>query len=151
MMIRYRFCFPKMIGVFLGIIILALSLNVRADDSSSSSSRFGGLYKVSSSTDPSIPATETLEYFFDFGRVIQAGKLSGNVAISVRQNPDVKVRMMAWQYFPETGKIVIGNRYAEGSRKALALGAWQMKGISNGVLLERGGYQVVLHRAAAGD
>ena len=59
--------------------------------------------------------------------------------------------MLVWQYFPETGKMVIGNPYAEGSRKAVAMGAWQMKGLPNGVLFERGSYQIVLHPADESD
>ncbi len=145
------FCFSKMIGVLVGAIIISAAVIVRADVPDATSARFGGLYKVASSTDPTIPATETREYFFDFGRGIQAENLSGSVAISVRQNPHVKIRMFVWQYFPETGKMVIGNPYAEGSRKAVAMGAWQMKGLANGVLFERGSYQIVLQRAAEGD
>lgn len=156
-MILCHFSFPKMIGALVSVIIISAAVTVRADvsdtatDTDIGTGRFGGFYKVVSSTDPSVPATETHEYFFDFGRGIQAGKLSGSVAISVRQNPNVKVRMLVWQYFPETGKMVIGNPYAEGLRKAVALGAWQMKGLPNGVLFERGSYQIVLHRADEGD
>lgn len=153
MMILCHFSFPKMIGAMVGAIIFSAAVTVRADvsDTDIGTGRFGGFYKVVSSTDPSVPATETHEYFFDFGRGIQAGKLSGSVAISVRQNPNIKVRMLVWQYFPETGKMVIGNPYAEGSRKAVALGAWQMKGLLNGVLFARGSYQIVLHRADESD
>jgi hypothetical protein len=151
MMILCHFSFPKMIGALVGAIIFSVAVTVRADVSDTDTGRFGGFYKVVSSTDPSVPATDTHEYFFDFGRGIQAGKLSGSVAMSVRQNPNVQVRMLVWQYFPETGKMVIGNPYAEGSRKAVALGAWQMKGLPNGVLFERGSYQIVLHRADESD
>lgn len=145
------FCFSKMIGVLVSATIISEAMSARADTPDATSARFGGFYKVTSSTDPTIPAAGEREYFFDFGRGIQAGKLSGSVAISVRHNPHVQIRMFAWQYFPESGKMVIGNPYAEGSRKAVALGAWQMKGLADGVLFERGGYQIVLQRAAKGD
>jgi hypothetical protein len=146
-----HFCFPKMIGALVSAIIFSAVVTVRADVFDTATGRFGGFYKVVSSTDPIVPATETHEYFFDFGRGLQSGKLSGSVAISVRENPNVKVRMLVWQYFPETGKMVIGNPYAEGSRKAVAMGAWQMKGLPNGVLFERGSYQIVLHPADESD
>jgi hypothetical protein len=122
-----------------------------ADIPDASSSRFGGIYKVTSSTDPMFPATPTREYFLDFGSGVQAGKPGGNVAVSVRENPRVSVRVMAWQYFPQDGMIVLGNRFAEGSRNAVVRGSWRMRGITNGVIFERGSYQVVLHRADPND
>ena len=67
---------------------------VTADVPDQSSGRFGGIYKVTSSNDPLFPATKTREYFLDFGRGIQANKLSGSVAVSMRRNPNVKVRIM---------------------------------------------------------
>ena len=97
------------------------------------------------------PVTRTREYFLDFGKGIQAGKLSGSVAISMRRNPNVKVRIMAWQYFPKQGSMVIGNPYSEDSRNAVARAVWKMTGGDNGVIFERGSYQVVLHRADPGD
>ena len=87
----------------------------------------------------------------DFGNGVQAGSRSGNVAVSVRENPNVKVRIMAWQYFPDQGKILIGNPFAEGSNRAIARGVWQIKPIFNGVVFERGSYRVVLHTADPGD
>ena len=145
---------PTRLGSFaalLGAVILAALATTRADIPDPSSGQFAGIYKVTSSTDPMFPATRTSEYFLDFGRGIQAGKLSGSVAVSVRQNPNVKVRIMAWQYFPEQGKIAIGNPYAEGSRNAVAKGAWRMRAIASGFVFERGNYQVVLHPADPKD
>lgn len=112
---------------------------------------FGGIYKVVSSNDPLFPATQTREYFLDFGRGVQADQSSGSVAVSVRVNPNVQVRILAWQYLPAQGRILIGNPYAKGSRKAVALGAWKMTGLANGVLFERGNHQVVLRRADPND
>ena len=106
---------------------------------------------MAASSDPMFPMSETREYFLDFGKGIQAGKLSGSVAVSMRQNPQVQVRIMAWQYFPQEGKLVIGNPYSEGSRNAVARAMWTMRGGDNGVALNRLGYQLVLHRAASGD
>lgn len=139
------------IAALMGAVILSASAPARADIPDPSSGRFGGIYKVTSSTDPLFPATKTCEYFLDFGRGIQPDKLSGSVAVSERRNPKVKVRIMAWQYFPEQGKIVMGNPFAEGSRNAVAKGAWRMTGITKGVVLDRGNYQIVLHPADPTD
>jgi len=135
---------PGRWAALVGGVIFSTSAAALADLPDRSSGRFGGIYKVTSSTDPIFPATQTREYFLDFGQGIQPGKLSGSVAVSERQNPNVKVRIMAWQYFPEQGKMLIGNPYAEGSRKAVAAGVWKMKGIGSGVLFERGSYRIVL-------
>jgi hypothetical protein len=112
---------------------------------------FRGMYKITASTDPIFPMTSNEEWFLDFGSGITAGKLSGSVAVSLRQNPNVKVRIMAWQYFPQQGSLIIGNQYAEGSDKAVAKGVWQFRSTSQGVIFERGTYQIMLERAKPGD
>ncbi len=139
--------FAALVGAVMGFAVAASP----AEFSEPTSTRFGGIYKVTSSTDPIFPTTPACEFFLDFGRGIQANKLSGSVAVSMRMNPKVKVRMFAWQYFPEQGKIVLGNPFAKGSGKAVAMGAWKMTGISDGVVFRRGSCQVVLRRAEAGD
>lgn len=130
-----------------GAAVFALSSPVGADIPDQPAWRFGGVYKVSSSSDPIFPATTKREYFLDFG----AGGQSGSVAVSVRENPHVKVRIMAWQYFPNQGEILIGNPFAEGSNRAIARGVWKMKPVLHGLLLERGGYRVILHTADPAD
>lgn len=139
------------ISVLVATVILASSTTARADPPESSSGAFGGIYKVVSSNDPIFPATKTREYFLDFGRGIRADSSSGSVAVSMRENPHVKVRIMAWEYFPDQGSILIGNPYAEGSRNAVAIGSWRIRSASKGVIFERGTYQVVLRRADPGD
>ena len=105
-------------------LVLAASAAARADDATiRPSGSLSGLYKVTSSNDPLFPASKTREYFLDFGQGIQPNRLSGNVAVSERQNPRVRVRIMAWQYFPDQRQIVIGNTYYEGSRNAVVKGA----------------------------
>ena len=136
---------------FAGAVVLFVSAAVGADIPDRSSGRFEGMYKVTSSTDPMFPVTRTREYFLDFGRGITAGKLGGKVAVSVRRNPHVQVRIMAWQYFPKQGKIVLGNSFAEGSGRAVAKAIWEMRMISRGVVFERGEYRVVLSRADPKD
>ena len=139
-------------AALVGALILSSSAPAGAEGpAAQSSGRLGGIYKVTSSTDPMFPATRTQEYFLDFGRGIQAEKLAGSVAVSQRQNPNVKVRIMVWQYFPERGMIVIGNSTAEGSRDAVVRGVWRMRDTASGVVFERGTYQVVLHRADPKD
>jgi hypothetical protein len=138
-------------SIIAAMVALSPSSVLPADIPDSSKGNFQGIYKVVSSSDPMFPATVDREYFLDFGKGIQAGKLSGSVAISMRQNPNVKVRILAWQYFPKQASMVIGNPYSEGSTKAVAKGVWRMTGAEKGVLFERGNYQVVLRRAKTGE
>ncbi len=130
---------------------MAISSAAFADIPDRTASEFRGMYKVASSSDPIFPMESGQEWFLDFGTGIQSGKTSGSVAVSLRQNPHVKVRIMAWQYFPKQEQLLIGNPYSEGSRNAVAKGAWKMSGATKGVLFERGGYKVVLHRADPSD
>lgn len=131
----------------LSAAVFALSSAASADVPDQPPARFGGVYKISSSSDPILPATAKREYFLDFG----TGGRSGNVAVSVRENPNVKVRIMAWQYFPDRREILIGNPFAEGSNRAVARGVWRIKPVFNGVILDRGGYRVVLQTADPAD
>ena len=136
-----------MIGAFT-LISTPLS---QADVPDGKSGQFRGMYKIASSSDPIFPMNSGQEWFLDFGKGIQAGTTSGSVAVSLRRNPNVKVRIMAWQYFPKQAQILIGNPYSEGSRNAVAKGSWTMSGATNGVLFEREGFRVVLHRADPSD
>jgi hypothetical protein len=113
--------------------------------------RIDGIYKVVSSSDPLFQVTGTREYFLDFGSGARRNKLSGNVAISLRQNPSVKVRIMAWEYFPAQETLLIGNPFAEGSRKAVGIGAWRVRGFSGGLVWQRGNHQIVLCRPDPGN
>ncbi len=139
------------LAALVGAAVLAVSTGVSADEPRPQSLRFSGLYKVTSSTDPLFPATKEREYFLDFGRGIQGEKLSGSVAVSIRRNPHVKVRILAWQYFPAAREILLGNPFAEGSRNAVAIGSWRMRGLPNGAIFERGQFQLVLQRADPND
>lgn len=139
-------------AAFISAAVIALTLQFsHADVLNKSSGEFHGMYKVTASSDPTFPIQANREWFLDFGNGISSGKFSGNVAVSMRQNPNVKVRIMAWQYFPKQGNIMIGNPYAEGSNQAVAMGNWQMRPTSQGFLLERGRYQVVLSPADPRD
>lgn len=137
-----------LLGAFSMMVLTPVS---KADVPDKGSSEFRGIYKVASSSDPIFPMDSGQEWFLDFGKGIQAGKLSGSVAVSLRRNPNVQVRIMAWQYFPKQEQLLIGNPYAEGSRNAVAKGSWKMSGVTNGVLFERGSFRMVLHRADPAD
>ena len=105
--------------------------------------RISGIYKIVASSDPLFRVTETREYFLDFGR--------SSVAISLRENPAVRVRIMAWEYIPEERTLLIGNPFAEGSRKAVALGMWRVRAFTGGFVCERGNHQIVMRRPKPGD
>lgn len=122
-----------------------------ADIPDAPSARFGGMYKVASSNDPIFPMQANREWFLDFGKGVTAEKMSGSVAVSLRENPKVKVRIMAWQYFPKQESLIIGNPFSEGSTQAVARGVWKMTPISNGVIFHRENFKVVLRPADPGD
>ena len=124
---------------------------VHADLPDSSSGEFKGMYKIASSTDPIFPMASNQEWFLDFGKGITAEKMSGKVAVSLRENPKVRIRIMVWQYFPKQGNIMLGNTYSEESNKAVAKADWQLDTTSKGVIFKRGNYQVVMHRADPAD
>ena len=144
--------------ILLGAALIALaSQSVRADDvpdrdrRSANRPQLSGAYKVAASTDPFFPVAADREWFMDFGSGVTNEKSSGKVSVSLRQNPNVKVRIMVWQMFPQTGQLYLGNQFSEGSRQAVAVADWQVRNTRDGVLLERGGYQVVLRSVGADE
>jgi hypothetical protein len=130
--------------------ILSLSFSP-ADIPDRTSGELKGMYQVTASTDPIFPLSENQEWFLDFGQGIRPRITSGSVAVSLRQNPNVRVRIMAWQYFPAQESIALGNPYAAGSRQAVAKGVWKMSAISGGFLFKRGNHQVILSPADPRD
>ena len=125
-----------------GHVFRDVVLPSRADVPDTGSREFCGMYQITSSTDPAFPMQARQEWFLDFGKGIRAGQMSGNVAVALRRNPNVKVRIMAWQYFPKQGMMVMGNPFAEGSNKAVAKGKWKMRPAAGGFLWERGSYRI---------
>jgi hypothetical protein len=109
------------------------------------------MYEVISSTDPIFPMREQRTWFLDFGKGTSSGDHSGTVAISLRQNPNVKSRIMVWQYFPEKGALLIGNQFERGSRKAVAKGVWSVGADENHVVMKRNSASVVLRKANPSD
>ncbi len=138
-------------SIFVGMIaagsLVTVATPARADVLTQESREFKGMYKIASSNDPIFPMTSQEEWFLDFGTGIHDNVFSGSVAVSLRRNPQVKVRIMAWQYLPQNASMLIGNTYLEGSRKAVAKGAWTMDSTSQGIVFQRGNYQVVMQRA----
>lgn len=104
-----------------------------------------GIYQVVSSNDPMFSLGDGSEWFLDFGK---AGRTGGKVAVSRRQNPRVQVRVHVWQVFPEHGRLLIGNQFHEGARRAVAKAVWKVSSRHGDVILERNGRRVVLRRPA---
>jgi hypothetical protein len=138
-------------AIWIVAVIFALGLRVHADVPDQGDSNFSGMYKVASSNDPFFPIQSQQEYFVDFGDGTRHGKFSGKVAVSLRQNPNIKVRLMVWQYFPKEGNIRLGHQTHEGSKSAVVAADWQLQATTAGVLLERGNHQVLLRRADPKD
>jgi hypothetical protein len=143
---------------FVGVVALVAAISTPTlwaidlpDAPSMRSTGLGGYYKVAASNDPLFPGGDGREWFFDFGDGVRNGRSSGTVAVSLRQNPNVRVRLLVWQVFPENGTLVIGNQTEEGGKRAVALARWTIGRTATGVSLQRGNYQVSLQRAAAGD
>lgn len=110
-----------------------------------------GMYQVTAATDPIFPGGDGREWFLDFGRGLADGKTSGTVAVSMRQNPNVRVRILVWQYHPESGHLKLGNQTAEGERRAVLAAEWKLTRGSSGLILQRGDYQAVLVAAGPLD
>jgi hypothetical protein len=145
-------CLPmRTLSKNLAAVFAISTLTAQADVPDRRDGQLRGMYKVAASNDPIFPLTEQQEWFLDFGTGTSAGKTSGNVAISLRRNPNVRVRIMAWQYFPERDNLLIGNPFHEGSKQAVARGNWHLRSTRGGVIFERGAYQITLYPAAPGD
>lgn len=139
----------KIISAILVTIALILSSQHSAADIPDRSSRtaLSGMYQVSASTDPMFPMQQNQEWFLDFGEGTRNGAFSGTVAVSLRENPNVRVRIMVWQYFPEQGTLVIGNQTNRGSKGAVARAVWNIGANSQYVVLQRHNVNVTLRRA----
>jgi len=114
-------------------------------------STLSGMYKIVSATDPMFPGHDSQEWFLDFGKGMTTGKLSGTVAVSMRQNPNVRVRILVWQMLPEQGILRIGNQTAQGSGQAVLRGEWRMSRAHTGLVLQRGDYHALLRPAGPTD
>ncbi|HVJ45460.1 MAG TPA: hypothetical protein VM511_03670 [Luteolibacter sp.] len=134
------------------LIVLLGTSALRADiPDRDSRISLAGMYKVAASNDPFFPVASDREWFMDFGSGITDRKSAGKVAVSLRQNPNVKVRIMVWQVFPGTGQLYLGNQYSEGSRNAVAVADWKISNSGNSVILERHGFRIILNQADPAD
>jgi hypothetical protein len=147
--------FPGSSGWVTGFILAAglLVSAARADvpDGQRVPVPFQGVYKVKSSNDPAFIVSPACEYFLDFGRGQDGGKPAGSVAVSVRVNPNVKVRILSWEYFPDKNLLLIGSPFAHGSRNAVAIGAWRLRGSGESLVFSRERCKVLLVRADPRD
>jgi len=143
----------KFLTILAALLLVAFALPSRADipDRGRSTLSLNGMYKVAASNDPFFPVAAGREWFMDFNSGITGEKASGKVAVSLRQNPNVKVRIMVWQVFPGTNELFLGNQFSEGSRQAVSVAQWRARNAGSSLVLERHGYQIVLNRADAGD
>jgi hypothetical protein len=110
-----------------------------------------GMYQVAASNDPMFPMDRNQEWFLDFGKGIHDGISSGKLAVSLRENPKVSVRIMVWQYNPKERALLIGNETAQGSGRAVARGVWSLGIDSDAIFLLRGKSTIVLKRADSSD
>lgn len=114
-------------------------------------STLSGMYKIVTATDPMFPGHDSQEWFLDFGKGMTTGKLSGTVAVSMRQNPNVRVRILVWQMLPAEGTLRIGNQTAQGSGQAVLRGEWRMSRAHSGLVLQRGDFHALLRPAGPTD
>lgn len=91
------------------------------------------------------------QWFLDFGKANATGPDHGAVSISLRQNPNLRIRICAWQYFPKTSTLVIGNPTEPGSNHAVVRAYWKTRPHHTGIRLERGQSFVALRRADPAD
>ncbi|MGJ8642504.1 MAG: hypothetical protein ACSHX9_03775 [Luteolibacter sp.] len=124
---------------------------VTADVPDRHSSHLSGMYEVAQSDDPAFPLGQGREWFLDFGEGTTTGNLSGTVSVSMRQNPNVQVRIMVWQYYPDRGMLVIGNQTAQGAPAAVAKAIWSIQPDSSGFQLARNNQTVILKPASPND
>ncbi len=110
-----------------------------------------GFYQVVASNDPLFPMDRGKEWFLDFGKAGPPDIHHGSVSVSLRQNPNLKIRLFAWQYFAKTGVLVIGNPTEPGSNQAVVRASWSLRPHQNGMRLERLQYSIALRRADPSD
>ncbi len=112
--------------------------------------RISGVYQVVDGNDPLFPQEAGVEWFLDFGPGMSQDMYHGNVSVSLRRNPSVRVRIMVWQADPGQRRLLLGNTAADASNRAVARADWRVSQRSGRVLLERGDHWLVLQRPAPG-
>ncbi len=138
-------------GAFVALATAFTLQSSNADIPDQPRANLSGMYQVAASTDPIFPMSDSQEWFLDFGEGTSRGVHSGTVAISLRENPNVKVRIMVWQYFPEQGVLLIGNQFDRGSTGAVAKGIWTIGADATRVVMLRDNVSVTLLKADSSD
>jgi hypothetical protein len=109
-----------------------------------------GLYRVMASSDPFFPLESGQEWFVDFGRGEE--EFSGRLALTLRQNPNLRVRLLVWQFSPVSGTLRIGRASARSPRGAVEAASWQLaRGPAGAIQLRRDEHQTTLMPASASD
>jgi len=109
-----------------------------------------GLYRVAASTDGFFPVDGGQEWFLDFGRGTEPS--SGRLALTLRQNPNLRVRLLVWQFTPERATLRIGRESARQPGHALAPTSWQLtRGTAGSLVLRRAEGQTTLVPATPSD
>ncbi len=125
--------------------------SAQADVPDSAVTGISGIYKIAASNDPLFPMGQGKEWFLDFGSGLTSTTSSGTVTVSLRQNPNVSVRPLVWQFMPNNSTLMIGNQFEAGSRQAVAKGVWKVSESSDGLVFDRGGARLILFRPEPGD
>lgn len=145
---------PSRKSIFAAFICAALFFTAtiaRADVPDRAVTNLSGIYKVAASNDPLFPTGQGREWFLDFGSGLTSSTSSGTVTVSLRQNPKVSVRPMAWQFFPGNSTLAIGAQYERGSRQAVAKGVWRISQDGQGLVFDREGVRLILYRPEPGE
>lgn len=132
------------------VFLLAPAAMAVIPDQSRGMPLISGVYQVVGGNDPLFPQAYGSEWFFDFGPGMNHGAHHGNVTVSLRQNPNVRVRIMTWQAFPNQHRLLLGNAVANQPNGAFARADWQVAPDSDGVVFRRGDHMLILARPAPG-
>ena len=146
-----RRCYSTLASVFIWVAATIFPQHAVADIPDRPHAMLQGLYKVEKCNDPMFPTGQGREWFLDFGKGMANGKSSGKVAVSLRQNPDVRIRIMVWQYFARENVLLVGNQFAEGSGGAVAKGVWSLGNDGDAVFLMAQNCSIMMKPADPND
>ncbi|MEP2777691.1 MAG: hypothetical protein ABJQ29_09275 [Luteolibacter sp.] len=132
-------CILTMI-LFFGVVAQVTSANipVRSDG------YISGTYQISKSSDPVFPIVEGREWFLDFGDGNATGNRSGEVAVSLHENPEVKTRLMTWEYFSDQDILIIREPSDETTTDIPAQTIWTVHSPASDLYLTRNNRTLIL-------
>lgn len=132
------------------VFFLAASAGAREPAAPTVQPALHGLYRIRSSTDPAFPLDNNQDWFFDFAH--GADSSSGTLALTLRQNPNLRVRLLVWQFFPDSATLRLGRASARSSHEAITAATWQLaRGAAGSLLLRRGAFQITLAPATLAE